>query len=263
MKHDLHFAYAQARIQARFAALPPETEWQRLAASRTLVSFLEDARSGSLRDWVKGFSGQSDAHDLEAGIRALHRENLAEVAGWVPEPWRDALVWVRWLEVLPVLAHLRSGGVMPGWAAGDPLAHALSAGDAGQDARLLDDSGALSLLESREDPVAVWIAEWQRRWPPCSREASRALTALRALLMGHLDAFRRAEPESAWSLRRELRERLRLRFHQQMLQPTIPFIYLALTALDLERLRGALVTRALFPGQGAPAWPEPVAEAAA
>ena len=64
--------------------------------------------------------------------------------------------------------------------------------------------------------------------------------------MTHVQTFRQAAPASAWLLRRELRERLRLRFRQQTLQPLVPFIYLALVALDLERLRSALISRALF-----------------
>ena len=88
MSPNLGFAYSQARIQARFAGLPQEDEWQRLAASRTLASFLEEARTGPLRGWVKGFSGQSGVHELEAGVRSLHREMLDEVASWVPTPWK-------------------------------------------------------------------------------------------------------------------------------------------------------------------------------
>jgi hypothetical protein len=50
----------------------------------------------------------------------------------------------------------------------------------------------------------------------------------------------------AWSLRRELRERLRLEFHRLPLEPLTAFAFLALVALDLERLRAALMERALF-----------------
>jgi len=263
MKHDLDFAYAQARIQARFAALPKEAEWQRLSASWTLASFLEDARTGSLRDWVKGFSGQSDVHDLEAGIRSLHYENLREVAGWVPEPWHETLSWLRWLPLLPLLAHLKADRALPGWAATDPVLQAMLVGEGKLDRRCSEDAGVLCLLESEGDLVGVWIAEWQQRWPSCSHDGSPALTALRNLLMEHLNAFRQVPPESAWHLRRDLRERLRLLFHRQVLQPTIPFVYLAMVALDLERLRAALVTRVLFPGQGESAWPETFEGAAA
>jgi hypothetical protein len=49
-----------------------------------------------------------------------------------------------------------------------------------------------------------------------------------------------------WELRRELRARLGLLFHRRLREPASPFIFLILTALDLERLRAELVGRALF-----------------
>jgi hypothetical protein len=250
--YDLDFAYAQARIQARFAALPRETDWQRVAVSRTLAAFLEDARTGSLRDWVKGFSVQSDVHDLEAGIGSLYRETLEAVTALAPVPWREAVSWLRWLPLLPLLAHLQAGGMMPKWANGDPFLRALLDDEGALSRQRLEGEGAQCLLQPGQDLPVAWVEEWRRRWPPCSLAASRALTALRDLLLDHVQGFSKVPAESAWRLRRELRERLRLRFHQQLLQPTIPFIYLALTALDLERLRAALVTRILFSLQDDP-----------
>ena len=263
MSLDLGFAYAQARIQARFACLPAEDEWQRLAASRTLASFLEEARLGSLRNWVKGFSGQSDVHDLEAGLRSLHREALEDVCGWVPAPWRDALSWTRWLVHLPLLAHLGAGGVMPAWVLRDPELCVLIGEDGALDPHRLAGAGVDALMRAEQVPAAAWIAQWRCRWPRCGRETARGLEALTALLAGHVENFRRISPEATWSLRKELRERLRLRLHQCTLQPQVPFIYLALTALHLERLRAALVSRALFSAQGEPARPSAAGQAAA
>ncbi|MCG6859783.1 MAG: hypothetical protein LJE70_00605 [Chromatiaceae bacterium] len=246
MKPDLEFAYAQTRIQARLAAVPAEAEWERLAASRTLSSFLEEARGGSMRDWVRGFSGQSDFHDLEGGLRSLFRENLDMVVRWVPVAWREALSWIRWLTLLPLLAHLQSGRAAPGWVSRDTLLRDWVDADGGLDERHLEDAGAQCLLYSQDDLQKTWIAEWRRRWPRRGREVCQGLDDLTTLLMTHLQTFRQASPASAWRLRRELRERLRLRFRQQTLQPMVPFIYLALVALDLERLRSALISRALF-----------------
>jgi hypothetical protein len=50
-----------------------------------------------------------------------------------------------------------------------------------------------------------------------------------------------------WPLRRTLQARLTLLFRRAMLDPAAAFAYLALTALDLERLRGELLRRAAFP----------------
>lgn len=243
------FAYAQARIQARFAALPAEGEWRRLAASRTLASFLEEARAGPLRAWVKGFSDQSDAHDLEAGLRFLYREILDAVAGWVPEAWREALSWVRWLTLLSLLAHLRAGGGTPAWVAQDPWLCTLLDDGEGSEFRVHADARVQRLLQAEDGGVSIWVDEWHRSWPPCNPAISRDLMSLEVLLMDHAQDFRRAAPGSAWRLREELRKGLRLRLHRSTLRPSVPFIYLALAALDLERLRAALIDRALFADQ--------------
>jgi hypothetical protein len=250
---DLHFAYAQARVQARFAGLPPESEWQRLAASRTLAAFLEEARAGIMRDWIKGFSGQSGIQDLEAGLRVLYRNTLDEVAGWVPAPWQEAVSWVRWLPRLPLMSHLQAGGPVPGWVARDQELGVLIAEDGTLDHAYLIREGAEALTDPRSGLIRSWIAEWRGRWPSCARSHIRGLEALTDLLGRHAEAFARLQPTAAWHQRRALRERLRLRLHQQALRPEVPFVYLASLALDLERLRAALVSRALFPQLEEPA----------
>jgi hypothetical protein len=53
-------------------------------------------------------------------------------------------------------------------------------------------------------------------------------------------------PAQAWERRRELREALRVEFHRELMTPVTPFLYLSLLALDLERLRRALLDRAFF-----------------
>lgn len=246
MKTACRFAYIQARVQARFAALPTDEEWQRLAAARTLASFLEEARAGGLRAWIKPLSGQSDAHDVEIGLRAIYREQVAQLAAWLPAPWRAAMLWTRWLALIPLFEHLARGGAMPAWVTRD---HDLQP--------LLDDGGNLSperlrvagagpLLAPGVDPAAVWLTQWRLRWPPCKRAFLRNLESLHTLLANHLTAFRVARPEAAWGLRKVLHGRLGLLFHRHLLQPAGPFTYLALAALDLERLRAELVVRALF-----------------
>jgi hypothetical protein len=245
MRTSCRFAYAQARLQARFALLPADEEWQRLNGSRTLAGFLEEARSGVLRDWIRPFSGQSDSHDLEVGLRALFREQVSEVAGWLPHAWRAAMIWTRWLVLLPLFEHLARGEGMPAWAAGD---HDLRP--------LLDEQGGLSrerlrvggadVLTAHTDAAAVWLEEWHGRWPSCRPEFLRNLRALECILSGHLEAFRGARTEGAWRLRSALRERLGVLFHRYLLQPAGAFAFIAISALEMERLRSELVTRALF-----------------
>lgn len=246
------FSYAQARIQACFATLPVEDEWRRLAASRTLASFIEEARAGALREWVKGFSGQSDVHDLEAGLRGQYRDTLDAVAGWVPGPWREAVSWIRWLTLLPLLAHLQADGCVPGWVARDPSLNELLANLDRSVVRSPSNGRVQRFIRGGTLTVDAWAEEWRRSWPTCNRAMSLDLATLEILLRDHATTFRSAPPQSAWHLRRQLRERLRLRLHRSTLQPAVPFVYLALTALDIERLRAALVSRALFPDRDEP-----------
>jgi hypothetical protein len=249
MKTACRFAYVQARIQARLAGLPTEEEWQRLGPSRTLAGFLEEARGGVLRDWIRPFSGQSDHHDLEIGLRALYRDQVAEIARWVPAPWRDAVRWTRWLPLLPLFDHLARGKGMPAWVSRDHDLQPLLEADGGLSlARLPPESARM--LAAGGSAGMVWLDGWHERWPPCKARFIANLEALETLLSAHQTAFHRSTPDGTWGLRRALRQRLRLLLHRYLLQPAAPFGFLALAVLEMERLRSELLTRALFAPQG-------------
>jgi cell division septum initiation protein DivIVA len=65
------------------------------------------------------------------------------------------------------------------------------------------------------------------------------------LLRRHLDAFRAGSPAETWDLREALRNRLGSHLQQHLMQPVVRFGSLAILFLDLERLRSALVSRAI------------------
>ncbi len=94
----------------------------------------------------------------------------------------------------------------------------------------------------------AWRAEWRRRVPAVAGDDVTLLDELARVLHRHLAAFRDPSVRDGWPLRRALEARLVLLFRRAMLDPAAAFIYLVLTALDLERLRGELVRRAAFPG---------------
>lgn len=248
MGTETRFAYCQARIQARFADLPGEDEWSRLAGSRTLSGFIEEARTGPLRPWVKGFSALSEPHAIERGVRALAWDLVHETAHWVPGAWREAVRWVAWLPALPALRQMARGGPMPGWVARDYGLHPLLGESGEPDRRAIDAIGLGGVVRTGEpDRVAIrWLAEWRRRCDDARAGARRELDAMAERVKAHLDAFRLADPEQAWGLRRTLREELRLKFHQRPLQPVAVFLYLGMVLLDLERLRAAMLARALL-----------------
>jgi hypothetical protein len=163
MRLPHRYAYLQARLQARYAVLPSEQEWERLMATHTLSAFLEEAQAGPLREWVKGFSAQSDVHDMEAAVRGLFRESVTEVSAWVSAAWREAVAWIGWLPLLPLLAQAGRGERLPRWTRRDTAARALLDSDGGLDAQRLRRAGAGPLIE-REVPLeTAWADAWRGR----------------------------------------------------------------------------------------------------
>ncbi|WP_295883852.1 hypothetical protein [uncultured Thiohalocapsa sp.] len=242
------FAHAQARVQARYGRLPAEADWRRISGIRGLGAWLEDARNGPHRDWIKGFSAASTAADIEAGVRGRLLDEIDAVAAYVPAAWQDAVHWTRWLPLAGVLERVRAGGRLPDWARGLPQVAALVDEQGDWVQAQMERAGIGSLLDPAAGPLlGAWTDGWRQRWPSPGDAVQADLDGLAALLREHLTVFRRSDPQRAWTRRQALRERLRFRFHGLGLSPAAPFTYLALLALDLERLRRALLDRALFP----------------
>jgi hypothetical protein len=127
----------------------------------------------------------------------------------------------------------------------DPLGAALRDGESAH----ADAGPAFLLAEGKRDPdriAAAWRAEWLRRLPvPVA--ASPFLADVVSLLSEHAVAFRDPLQVEGWTLRRALHARLSQLFRRAMLTPASAFIFLALSALDCERLRGELLRRVVFP----------------
>lgn len=243
------FGYVQARVQARLAGLPREGDWQRLEATRSFSAFLEESRTTALKPWVVGLSGTSDAHDIDRGVRAIFRAEVDAAARWVPDAWRAAVRWVQWLPQLPVLAQGLRTGRAPEWMARDPFLAGLVGVQGELDRAALQAAGLGLLVEAAaegRDLAEVWIVEWRGRCPSVRRRFRESLDRLAATLVDHQRQFLAAAPDRTWPLRRDLDHRLRHLFHVFLLQPAGLFAYLALVAVELERLRAALVSRALF-----------------
>jgi hypothetical protein len=96
-----------------------------------------------------------------------------------------------------------------------------------------------TLLPSLANPA------WRRRWP--ADQADAGLDELGKLFASHLGRFRLALPHEAQALRRGFEARLLAHFRRHPVQATAAFAWLALAALDLERLRGEIERRIAFP----------------
>lgn len=240
--------YAQARMQARHGQRADETTWQRLETAREFAALLDAARQSPLRAWVAGLTAHSGAREIEALLRGHWRALVAEVAGWMPGAWQPAITWCHWLPLLPALQHLARGGAAPGWMAEDPLLRTVATATPEARATALAAGGDATLAAAWATPDrlgAAWLQGWWQRLP--RRAATDSLRRVLALLQAHHTAFAAAPPGSGTLLRQALRARLAPWLHRAAAEPAAALVYLALGALDLERLRGELLRRALFP----------------
>jgi len=199
--------YAQARMQARFGERPDAARWRELDGAHDLGACLDALRGTALRRWVAGLDARADLHQVDRGLREAFRAHVGEVARWMPEAWRPCVLWLRELV--------------------EPRAEVPAAG-AGR----------------RAGPHAAWLAEWRRRWP-ADAAATRGLQRIAAAVLSHRARFARAGVRGAWAARGALERELRVLFRRSALAPEAAFAYLGLIALDLERLRAALVRRIL------------------
>jgi hypothetical protein len=235
--------YAHARLGARFGARPDELAWRRIEMIRDLGGVLDAARASPLAYYLGEIGPDADSHAIESALRTRLRERVHAIADWEPPQWRKAIEWCALLPDLPLLQHLARGGVPPPWLRDDALGAALRDGIAAHA------GPAFLLAEGKRDPdriAAAWRAEWQRRLPvPIA--ASPFLAEVAGLLTEHATAFRDPLQVEGWTLRRTLHARLTQLFRRAMLTPASAFIFLALSALDCERLRGELLRRVVFP----------------
>ncbi|MEO8752901.1 MAG: hypothetical protein ABI624_09500 [Casimicrobiaceae bacterium] len=237
--------YAYARLSARYGNRPDEFAWRRIEMMREFGAMLETARASPLGAWLADIGPDTDAHGVERVLRARLRERIAAIAAWMPPAWRASIEWCAELVDLPVLQHLARGGAPPSWLRDGPLAPAQRDGGP-----LRGAAGAASLLVAGTlDPDrlgALWRAEWGRRLP-AGNGGSELLADVIGLLADHVTLFRQPSLVDGWALRRALHARLSRLFRRAALDPAMAFIFLALSALDCERLRGEILRRVLFP----------------
>jgi hypothetical protein len=241
--------YAQARLQSRHGRRATEAQWQQLESTRAFAALLDAARAGPLRPWVAGITAQAGAADIEAVLRRHWQAAVAEIAAWMPGAWRGALAWCALLPELPVLQHLARGGAPESWMQHDPRWRELCAAPHAERAAVLGRGSWRALAPAWPAPdtlARAWQAEWRRRLPQPLHGADDSLWLVTAALQRHGAAFADAPPGSGTQLRRALQARLSLLLRRATLEPAAAFIHLALSALELERLRGELLVRRLF-----------------
>jgi hypothetical protein len=243
--------YAQARIQARYGERPDESAWHTLTNARESGTLIEAVRSCGLRRWITGLDASSGSHAIEISLRARWRESVDELASWMPAPWRDATLWVSGLPDLPGLCRLARGEPPLPWMSQDPILHAYTVPDAEERRRRLL-GGALAFADLAPLPPSpaedgsdaieprvrhAWDDQWRKRWP--ARRSGRPLDQVAELVQS-------GAREPLLLGRNALARHLRLLFRNLTLHPAVAFVYLALTAIDMTRLRAELLKHALL-----------------
>ncbi|WP_139803570.1 hypothetical protein, partial [Cronobacter sakazakii] len=112
-------AYALARVHARHAMRPTESEWKRLDASRDIKHYLGALRAGPLADWVSSLGTSLDSHAIERTLREEWRQYVRLVAGWHPTPCQAWIRWLEWLPWLHLLAQHEHAAPLPRWILAD------------------------------------------------------------------------------------------------------------------------------------------------
>ena len=242
------FAYVQVRLQARHGARPDETVWRHLQGTSDFANYLQLARHTPLRYWVTTLDPGQDSDDIEGELRRLFRRHVDEVAGWVPPAWRPAVLWVRRLPDLPALQFLLGGEPVPAWLQHDAELHALGCLPVASRPELMEQSDCTVFLNAYRAGVPfpdAWISHWRMLWPRTARQ-DRGLEKLSQALHRYLRVMQADSCDSAQTRCETLHVQLVSAFRRYSFQPAAVFSYLALTALELARLRGDLLVRQLF-----------------
>jgi hypothetical protein len=252
---DLSFAFAQARLQARFGARPVAADWQQIEATRDLGAVLQILRGGPLARWTSRLASRPGLHEMERRLREEWLRAVDEVANWQPEQWREATRWMRWITYLPSLQKLARGGRAPAWMRADPVLGPIVAREPLERGPALEGTPLAPLaagFESPPDVATAWARHWQTLWPR-GRAARTALRHLLATIREYRVRLAEAPPEAtSLDAMQSLERRLEIMFRRHPLSEVATAAFVCLMMLDLQRLRGLLAVRSLRDAPVAP-----------
>ena len=242
------YAYAQARLQARLGEMPGAGVWDGLQTFVELPALLDQMRMTPLRRWIANISFPTPPHEMERLLRRHMQALIAEVAHWLPPAWRPAVQWTAILLDLPALAHLLRGNEAYAWMQEEPALRELAGLDPAMRASAAAHGRYAPFLPPRGDEAlaARWLTEWRSRWPETNGRERAALERLVEVARAHLSRFATGHGGSGEAARERFRAEVTTLFRRHTLTPAAAFAWLLLAALELERVRGAVVERALY-----------------
>ncbi len=242
----IDFAYAQARAQSRQGDRLTPSRWRAVESSANLGRYIHALRGTALAPAVQHFTGTASPHAIERSLRVVWRSEVEHASFWVPREWRESVTWYRWLPELDTIGFMLDGRAVPPWMQEDALLSRLALEDV-DERRGAIESFVGRLPESDDFDLAAW---WYRQWLERLPTANLRGAGLDELASAG-EAFVRLRWESAaptaaaLESREALEQRVTRLLHRRAGRPVAVFCHLALAALELMRLRGGLVRRAL------------------
>jgi len=239
------WSYVQARLQCRHGARLADGDWRALEAARSLDRFIDRARATSLQRFVEPLNTSMNSHAIERVLRTGWRGCVGEVASWSGARWRPAILWVQVVPDLPAIDALLKGGT-PRWVEHDLLLRTILEGNRATAPVTFPHAALLPAPLRERTLVARWYAHW-RELLPARGDERRALLALAEAVEAHGERLALAGPsDKSASYHAALAQTAARTFRRHSGTPVAVFCHLVLVALDLARLRGGLVRRALF-----------------
>ena len=228
---------------------PDERTWGLVESQKDLAGYLQSARQSMLGSWVSGLQVTDDHHFIESTLLKHYHDYVKEVAAWVPAGWRDSVHWVVCLTYLPDIQHLITGNTAYSWMLED--AHIKLATTTNLEQRMSyllqsDFSPLFKYWHADKSLVNSWLEHWQNLWPEKKNRQRLPLNALIQLVDRHREAFSELPVDRTWQQRQKLAFKLTMMFRRQAYHPVNVFVHLLLVALDVERIRGAIIQRCLF-----------------
>lgn len=237
---DPRHAYAGARLHARFARRPGAAQWGALDASRTAEHYLDVLRAGR---WLRVPEGAlaTDTDARERWLRDAWRQSCAEVATWYGPARAPAFEWLAVLADLDALERLRAGAALPGWIHDDPWLGTLaqSAANARVDRLAATPYAPLhDAWASTARLLDAWRARWHALWRDAEPHTRHVLNELEAVVVA-------AATLGAGARREAIELAAHRAFRRGAATAVAGVAYLAVVALQLERVRGGIAARTI------------------
>ncbi|MDE2235114.1 MAG: hypothetical protein KGK44_06125 [Gammaproteobacteria bacterium] len=251
MSARTHFAYMQARCQARYS-LQLRGEWQRLSAIHDVDAFRAAVLRRPMHASLSGLVTDPGLHATEACLRNTFRRIIDELAAWMPRAWRPAVRSVSVFADLAAIQFLTRGGEAYAWLRDDKQLQAFLPGHVLQHSPSYahaDFARFLQRASGQESLPEVWARYWHALWPGVDAGIRSQLLRLENLVRQGRRRLADAGTDSSQAEIYALQREFARVFRQQGQTPAAAFAYLGLSWLELARIRAGLLKRRLSAAQ--------------